>query len=428
MTMAVRFRALGAALLIGGLLVSACTRYLTTPVASGSPAATQPAPALRPTATLPPVVLPAEGRQATLSEIVNSVQAKASAGSAFVSVKDGLIIGAGGQVQTGPDSAARVDLGESATIRLDANTQLRVENLGSARGSPLNLTALDGGRLWIAVHSGDVQVLMSLGVARLGGGFAGLLFNPDDPATVADDSLQFDCLTGPCSLQFKGSEVAIADGQRLTVKGDSPNVARAALSATDIQDLMAHNPGAGPAAAASASPASATPAAPASATAAATSIITAEASATATAAGPATPAATQQTATPVLGQHVVRHGESLFCIGRAYGVLPSAIAEASGLGLNAALTPGVTLTIPSVRWSNIPGGPVCERQFTSPFPPGPAAPFSPPVVIVPAKTPQPTGTDAPPTDVPTPPAAPTPVCNPPEYFDPSMNRCRIQSP
>jgi LysM repeat protein len=65
----------------------------------------------------------------------------------------------------------------------------------------------------------------------------------------------------------------------------------------------------------------------------------------------------------VLGQHQVMPGETLYCIGRAYGVAPAAIAQANGLALATRLSIGQVLTIPAVAWANIPAGPVCTPQF-----------------------------------------------------------------
>src|SRR3990172_8594461 len=72
-------------------------------------------------------------------------------------------------------------------------------------------------------------------------------------------------------------------------------------------------------------------------------------------------------AAEILGQHVVQKGETLYCIGRGYGVVPSAIAEANGLSAFALLSIGQVLKIPAVQWSPVPPGPVCARQFESPF-------------------------------------------------------------
>ena len=71
---------------------------------------------------------------------------------------------------------------------------------------------------------------------------------------------------------------------------------------------------------------------------------------------------------PIIGRHVVQPGDTIFCIGRAYGVLPAAIAQANGLSGTVSLAAGQVLQIPEVQWTDIPDGLVCAAQFQSPFP------------------------------------------------------------
>ncbi|HLF26588.1 MAG TPA: LysM peptidoglycan-binding domain-containing protein [Anaerolineae bacterium] len=80
-----------------------------------------------------------------------------------------------------------------------------------------------------------------------------------------------------------------------------------------------------------------------------------------------TPTGTPGSGTP--GRHVVRAGETLYCIGRAYGVSPWAIATTNRLFSPYRLFVGQVLTIPNVPWTNIPAGPVCARQFPGTPPP-----------------------------------------------------------
>lgn len=98
---------------------------------------------------------------------------------------------------------------------------------------------------------------------------------------------------------------------------------------------------------------------------------------------PVLPTATPVGATPttappagILGYHVVRYQEALFCIGRAYAVLPSAIAAQNGISYPYALRIGQRLAIPNVPWTKVAPGPVCPRQFGggSPTPPPTPAP------------------------------------------------------
>lgn len=77
---------------------------------------------------------------------------------------------------------------------------------------------------------------------------------------------------------------------------------------------------------------------------------------------PAVEAAPTECCWPILGQHVVRQGETLFCIGRAYGVDPHAIASTNGIICPNLIYPGVTLNIPDAP-ATLPVGPTCVRQF-----------------------------------------------------------------
>ena len=64
----------------------------------------------------------------------------------------------------------------------------------------------------------------------------------------------------------------------------------------------------------------------------------------------------------ILGYHTVKSGETLFCIARAYGVDPYAIARENGILNPNLIRPGHVLKIPDAPHT-LPTGPVCERQF-----------------------------------------------------------------
>ncbi|MBN1886658.1 MAG: LysM peptidoglycan-binding domain-containing protein [Thermoflexales bacterium] len=89
---------------------------------------------------------------------------------------------------------------------------------------------------------------------------------------------------------------------------------------------------------------------------------------------PVTPTGTSLTlALDDLGVHIVLQGETLFCLGRAYGISPWAIARRNSLASPNALSAGQILNIPAEKWDNIPPGLACPRQFEPPGVPGAAA-------------------------------------------------------
>ncbi len=67
----------------------------------------------------------------------------------------------------------------------------------------------------------------------------------------------------------------------------------------------------------------------------------------------------------VLGEHTVKYGETLYCIGRAYAVEPWAIATQNVIVNASLIYPGTVLDIPDVP-TTLPAGPVCTRQFGVP--------------------------------------------------------------
>jgi LysM repeat protein len=67
---------------------------------------------------------------------------------------------------------------------------------------------------------------------------------------------------------------------------------------------------------------------------------------------------------PILGVHTVVAGETLDCIGRAYKVVPGAIAQANGV--TGSVAAGQKLNIPAVAWLNPTGGTTCTAQFAMP--------------------------------------------------------------
>lgn len=89
-----------------------------------------------------------------------------------------------------------------------------------------------------------------------------------------------------------------------------------------------------------------------------------------TAAPTATTTATATATTPapsgctIQGYHVVRAGETLYAIGRAYATLPSKIAACNGIVNVSRIYVGTRLAIPVAPWSPIPAGPVAAQQFT----------------------------------------------------------------
>ena len=100
-----------------------------------------------------------------------------------------------------------------------------------------------------------------------------------------------------------------------------------------------------------------------------------------------------------LGTHVVRWGEWVYCIARAYRVSPWAIIQANHLWWPYIIFPNQKLVIPNVPWTNMTAGRVCQAQFSTSTPtPTPTPVSTTPVATITPSTATPIpATTAPPT-------------------------------
>lgn len=72
-----------------------------------------------------------------------------------------------------------------------------------------------------------------------------------------------------------------------------------------------------------------------------------------------------------LGTHVVKPGETIWCIARGYGVSPWAITAHNGIVNPALIAPGQVLSIPNAP-ATLPAGPTCAPQCAPKEPPSPS--------------------------------------------------------
>ena len=390
----------------------------------------------------PPTPAPINPRTASIGEIVNIVLARASLAEQFAQVTPGYVLGAGGQVQTGDESRARLDFSDATIVRLAENSSFTMQNVTLTDDGLATRLKLEAGKIWVSLTGGTLEVETPVGVAAVRGSFAVFVYSAGDPADPNDDLLVLDCLEGSCSAQNDVVDERLGNLQRtvLTRTGRITFL----LSDLDVQNFIQNNPevadviratltAAPPPTTTPAPTATDTPPAPPGLTPVTVIPPTSVTSIILTPVPTARPTSTTASGTTVqiIGLHTVLPGETIFCIGRGYGVLPTAIAQVNG---TASLTPGQILRIPAVQWENIPAGPVCPPQFTSPFPgltPTNTPAAAPSVTTVPpTDKPDPTDTSAAPvapsktpTSIPT--STPSKIPTVPPTFTPSSTPSKI---
>ncbi|MEK7323849.1 MAG: LysM peptidoglycan-binding domain-containing protein, partial [Chloroflexota bacterium] len=356
-------------------------------------------------------------RTATIGEIVNVVEARESAEGTFAQVENGLALEVGGQLRTGAVSRTRVDFSEGAIVRLGENSFFTIDANTGAGGDPFTSFSLEVGKLWASLTGGSLEVNTPIGVATVRGSYAFFEYIPGDPNDLSDDVLTLKCLEGSCRAENQTVDERLGNLEQIVLTGGGQQFTRSRLGFDAVEDFVNNNPEVGQALVATliaAPPPTATPETPTPLSPTGVLIPTDTATSLPT---PTLPPVTVAPSVPILGRHTLESGETLFCIGRAYGVLPNAIAQANNINLGTEVQFGQVLAIPAVQWVNIPPGPVCPPQFDSPFP------------GLPVSTSTPVATDTPSiTATPTASATPQPVCQPPEFFDPFLNRCRLPDP
>ncbi len=367
--------------------------------------------ARQPTPTAAPPSPTLDARTAALSEAVNIVEARAVESEAFAPASLGYMLRAGGQVKTGDASKARLDFSDGTIVRLAQNSTFVMQSAAIADGSLLARVRLEAGKIWVSLTGGTLQVETPVGVAAVRGSFAIIQYSPGDPSNPDDDLLVLDCLEGACTAQNENVDAQLGNLERVVL--NRVGSLRMTLTGADVEAFLRENPeGQRLAATLTAAPPATDTATPTkthiprpSPTFTPSRAPTTIASPTATPLLTATPIPATLPPIAILGLHTVRAGETLFCIGRGYGVLPDAIALVNSLTAPFNLTLDQVLKIPAVRWETIPPGPSCPPQFT------PVFPALPPNVGTPTNTPTITLT-------------PTPTCPPGQFFDPFQKRCR----
>jgi len=322
-------------------LTAACTRTFISDLTSGltatatqspptaapfifptSTEASEPTPALIPASISTPVPI----FEATLEEVSGTVEVRSGVGSGFTPATTGLTLTVGSELKTGPDSHATVSLTGGGQFQLGSNTRITLTDLLPVVNELHTSLTLDWGQVCAEIDDGALDVVVNplSVVAKTRPAHLSVIYGGEKEQFSAA------CLQGSCALGDKsittGSKLTQVDAAPEPIGGDERGAmeqctAKIKEPPTDVGAPIT-----------------------------------------------VTPTVSPTTSTPILGQHIVRGGETLFCIGRGYGVLPSAIAQANGLAAPYTLSPGQALGIPAVRWYGIPSGPVCARQFRSPYP------------------------------------------------------------
>jgi LysM repeat protein len=354
-------------LVYGALLVLFTAGCQRTLIEVGTPGDASAAPA--------PTAANSDERRAVIQVVSGVADLRRSTDSPWAPAAPGQILLEDTQLRTGPGSRTLVLITEGSKIWLGPDTTFTVNILNPFLDSLLTSLALERGQVWVLLNGGALDIETPLGIVSARSAYLSAAFDPETGA------LDITCLQGTCSFgnifipagfKLSGAQTAsVPVAMTLADFGawgiNVPEATQLAALATEAvvqgnatlpvmpTETSATQLPAGTATAGPPTPASPLPNPP-------------------TVTSPPTSAATPVPAVPIIGTHIVRGGETLFCIARVYGVLPAAMAQANALPAPFIVVPGQKLDIPAVQWTDILPGPVCAPQFTSPYP---GLPFSP---------------------------------------------------
>lgn len=366
------------------LLAAGCQRnliYISTPQGN----------ALGPSAT--------PDRNAIIENVAGAVEWRTSANGEWTTAQPGQVLSQGAEVRTGVDSLATLRLTEGSKIYVGSGAEVVFNLLNPYLDSQLTELSLGRGRLWVLLNGGALDVKTPLGTATARTAYLSLDYQPQGKI------LDITCLQGVCGF----GSILIPSGHKLddaqTNTATTPmeladfgvwgtNIPEAAELAALATEAVAQGSATMPIVATltpsrtpppsqtrtpSRTPAPTSTRTPVPSQPTDTPLPPTQALPSATPVPPSptqpisVPSATRRPFTPlppapIIGQHTVQGGETIFCIGRGYGVLPGAIAQTNGLQNPFTVYPGMVLRIPKIQWVTILAGPVCAPQFPSPFP------------------------------------------------------------
>jgi hypothetical protein len=211
--------------LIAAMLLTACG-FGTTP-APVAPDATKTTP-----------TRPADA--ATLSEIVNLVEAASPDQSEFARVAEGFVLNQGGQVKTGNESRVRLDMTSGAILRLGQNSLFKMEELRPGNEGPLVRLKLEFGKLWISLSGGAVEVETPVGSASVRGSFGVVEYDP------SLDVLTLSCLEGRCNAENDTVKEQLGNLEQVRLTRGGQDVTRTQLTLDEVRSFTDVNPDQGP--------------------------------------------------------------------------------------------------------------------------------------------------------------------------------------
>jgi hypothetical protein len=208
--------------------------WLLTACSSGTP----PTEAFTTTAAETNAEQPESTRQAVLSEIENTVSARASSSGELIPATNGMSISTGGGVETGDQGKVRMEFKPDGTVvRVGPNSSFTIPVLTEENGEPKTKIELAFGKVFVLLQGGSLDVETPSGVASVRGSLLSVEYDTDKGRVEAT------CLEGHCSLEDEdGDEVELTEGESSYIEGEDDPSDPEMIDREDIEDWLEENP------------------------------------------------------------------------------------------------------------------------------------------------------------------------------------------
>jgi FecR-like protein len=186
---------------------------------------------------------PSSTLTALVNEIKGIVQARQPDQSDYAIADDGLTLQLQGQVKTGDEGRARLDLSTGTIVRVASISIFTLEeNQPSNDNSLITKLKLEAGKVWVILRGGSLDIDTPSGLAGVRGSYMSVAI---DPAT---NDVYITCLEGNCSVQNPSGTLNLTSGQtgRLlhldTTTNTYPAPQLGTMTPLDFQDWRDNNP------------------------------------------------------------------------------------------------------------------------------------------------------------------------------------------
>ncbi|NOY97799.1 MAG: DUF3048 domain-containing protein [Chloroflexi bacterium] len=172
---------------------------------------------------------------ASLSELEGTVKIKQPQDAGFSEAVAGMTLQIQGQVQTGIDGRARLDLSSGTIIRVAPSSLFTLEDNQQQDDGLATRLRLEAGKLWIILNGGLLEVETPSGLASVRGSYMSVELQSDGLVKVT-------CLDGHCHLGNDAGSVDLVAGEAAFVQNISQTPTDGKMSSEDIREWLDNNP------------------------------------------------------------------------------------------------------------------------------------------------------------------------------------------